>query len=144
MTDATFEHLDSSQAFKTNYKKINEIINRYNDGLNIFYELRAIFKLRKIKRGANKLRSEIGNCEKTECIDVSKCLKEYYNLSKLVRDDLVKLINLAKSSRKFQIRKIFINAIEDALIEWDELAEDCLIGADDDIQSLVAKIAKNV
>lgn len=71
-------------------------------------------------------------------------LSEQYTYIKRVRDEHLRAWRALNTSKKpGGIKKTLGRFLEKALAEWDELAEECLIGGDREIQTLVKQIAEN-
>lgn len=136
--------LDGKQGFQEAYERIRDITSRLNNHLSIFWAPKIIVSMLKIKKKARKLRDIMLICEE-KCDSFPRCFnKDYYPFSKMVRDEHIKLLDSINASNPLFLRKTFAYFVEDSLIEWDELTEDCLIGADNEIRNLVESIAERV
>lgn len=71
-------------------------------------------------------------------------LREQYTYIKRVRDEHLRAWRALNTSKKpGGIKRALGRFLEKALVEWDDLAEECLIGADREIQERVKRIAEN-
>lgn len=143
------------------YKYIHQQCNRFNRELvldmvelsrmraqkiGILFGLPGIvFAVLKHNRDSRKIIKKIREgfhrctCDCTGKDYEAACMKMLTDLASDIRDHYY---NLNRSAAKVKlVHKILGKGIQDTLIEWDDLVEDLTIGSDQDIRSLLAKIA---
>lgn len=76
-----------------------------------------------------------------EACDHADCLKGIYKNVSLIRDNYLKIFNLAS---RLPIISILRPWIEADLENWEDLAEDCQIGSDKDFRRLVCQVAEKI
>jgi hypothetical protein len=75
-----------------------------------------------------------GGCDKP-----ASCLYNVYEKVSRIRDGLIETTNGTRGSLFFP--SFVINILEEALCEWDELAEECAVSSDQEIRDLLGEIA---
>lgn len=108
----------------------------YLSAARIFFRTFRLYQV--ANRSIRTTRKALAACDK-QCENCD-CMKEIYEPVKNVRDAYGELLKLFQTSR---LSYNFSQAIiEKVLVDWDDLAEDCLVSSDPEIRASIHRIAK--
>ncbi|CAN2039012.1 conserved hypothetical protein [Candidatus Magnetomoraceae bacterium gMMP-15] len=139
-----------------NHRKQNIVCNRFSNELeqtihqitnkNRFFLLTMpglLFRFFQHRMQSHKtlfaIRTALEFCN-TSCKDAS-CLDNIYEDAKAIRD---KYYEIFKQTSGQSIFFLFNMMIKDTLSDWDDLVEDCVIGSDKEIRSMISDIAERL
>ena len=100
-----------------------------------YYVLRLLLKCGAVRKSFIRM---INNCEQTNCEKRQACVSRFCGISKNIRDDLIYIDSRLRGNTIFKPLSRFT---QNSIIEWDDFVVDCEISSDEEIHSLIEKIA---
>lgn len=135
---ATYDSLDdTTKNFLNSLQRLNRLSLFPSNAIGIvkvyFYVLRILMTCEKVRKQLSKIVDRCrGVCENNQCS------KDFCAIAKEVRKDLSIIQQRLSAHKTFYP---LIPFIQDSIEDWDDFVVDCEISSDEDIHSLIKKIA---
>jgi hypothetical protein len=115
----------------------SDVFNLLRQGSRL-YLINLPLALYEFHRACKISRGLIKNIRSAAAFEEPDQLKEHYEVFKKIRDRYIRISEQISDSRLLSF--FFKNGTEEMSDEWDELAEDCRIGSDEEIRNLLEEI----
>lgn len=118
----------------------SDVFNLLKQGSRL-YLINLPLALYEFRRACKISRGLIKNIRFAAAFEDPEQLKEHCEVFKKIRDRYIRISEQISDSRLLSF--FFKNGTEEMSDQWDELAEDCGIGSDEEIRDMIKQIAEN-